>query len=341
MNPPFLSSSVLHDDTVSFFRGRKVAVTGGSGFIGSHVVEMLLGMGARVVVPTRRSDPRFLKHVKDEIEIVSCDLFDVKQTFQAFQGCSVVLSLAAKVAGLEYNSKHPASIFQENLEMFFSTLRAAKDRGVERFLTTSSACVYPRDCRIPTPEEDGFVSEPEPTNSGYGWSKRMEEYLSQKYAEEFGMSVAIARPYNAYGPRDNFDPGSSHVIPALIKKAFETKTDSFEVWGEGSHSRSFLYVEDFARGLLEVAARYPKAVPLNIGADEETTIAQTAELIARNVSRILKRDIRPRFNPTGLTGQPRRRCDTTKAFREIGYEAKIPFETGLERTISWYAENTL
>ena len=331
MNTPF------HTETLEYFKGKRVAVTGGSGFIGSRLVEFLVDMGAQVVVPTRQSNPAFLKSVQSKINIVPCDLTDLDQTLEAFSGCTVVLSLAAKVAGLEFNAKHPASIFQDNLEMFFTTIKAAQKLGVERFLTTSSACVYPRHCRIPTPEEDGFVDEPEITNSGYGWSKRMEEYLSRQYAQEFGMSVAIARPYNAYGPRDNFDPQSSHVIPSLIRKAFETTTDTFKVWGDGSHSRSFLYVDDFARGLLEVAARYPQADPVNIGADEETTIRDIAIKIGELVSVHRGSRVAPAFDPKGLTGQPRRKCDVTKAKTLLQYEAHTSLEHGLKQTVAWFA----
>ncbi len=329
----------FHADTQTFFKGKRVAIAGGSGFIGSHLVEQLLKLQARPVVLSRQDNPRLLSHIRDSIEVKNCDLQDYQQVVNSIKDCPVVLNLAASVAGLEYNAKHPASIFQENLTTFFNVIKASQEAKVERFLVTSSACVYPRFCSIPTPEEEGVKDEPEPTNSGYGWSKRMEEYLGAKYAEEFGMSVAIARPYNAYGPRDNFNPKSSHVIPALIRKAFETQEDTFHVWGDGSHSRSFLYVDDFARGLVECAARYAEADPINIGADEEATIKETAQKIAEEVSIIRGRQIQPKFDPQGLTGQPRRKCDTTKAERVIGYQAKVKFDDGLKKTIHWFAEH--
>lgn len=329
----------FHPDTRRFFAGRRVAITGGSGFIGSHVVEQLLAIGAHPVVLSRRPQPPFLSQVRRAIELRICDLRDAEQTRSAMRGCSCVLSLAAQVAGLEYNAKHPASIFQANLSTFFNTLDAARSTSVERFLVTSSACVYPRHCSIPTPEEEGTRDEPEPTNSGYGWSKRMEEYLGAQAAQEYGLSVAIARPYNAYGPRDNFDPKSSHVIPALILKAFRSSDGKLPVWGDGSHSRSFLYVDDFARGLLEVAARYPKADPVNVGADEEVTIAEAAGLIAQEVSRIRGLSIVPVFDPGGLTGQPRRRCDTRKIESLLGYRAEVPFREGIARTVRWFNDH--
>jgi GDP-L-fucose synthase len=331
----------FHPDTLNFFSGQKVIVTGGSGFIGSHVVEQLLELNAHPIVISRQKNPEFLAHLSNQsdskkIEIQKCDLYDFAETKKSFKDADVVLNLAASVAGIEYNKNHPASIFQDNLQCFFNSIKAATEVGIKRYLVTSSACVYPRHCSIPTPESEGFYDEPEPTNSGYGWSKRMEEYLGQKYAEEFNLSVAIARPYNAYGPRDNFNPKSSHVIPALILKAFQTQTESFEVWGDGTHSRSFLYVDDFARGLIEVAARYPKADPVNIGAEEEISIRDMALLIADFVGTVRGVKLVPKFNSNGITGQPRRKCDGTKSKEQLNYLAQVSIKDGLKKTIDWF-----
>lgn len=331
-----VTATDFHDDTRRFFEGRAVAVTGGSGFIGSHVVEQLLALGASPIVLTRNAQPRFLTHLGGSIDIRVADLEDFEQTRRAMEGASAVLSLAATVAGLAYNDAHPASIFQANLQTFFNSIKAANELKVDRFCVVSSACVYPRHCSIPTPESEGFLDEPEPTNSGYGWAKRMEEYLGAQYAKEFGLSVAIARPYNAYGPRDDFDPVTSHVIPALILKAFQSQDGRLPVWGDGSHSRSFLYVDDFARGVIEVAARHPEADAVNIGADEETTIARTATLVAQFVSEIRGTEIQPSFDPKGLTGQPRRHCDTTKLESLLGFRAKVSLEEGLLKTVQWF-----
>ncbi len=333
------SPAQFHPHTQSFFNGRAVAVTGGAGFIGSHVVEQLLCLGAKPIVLSRQTDPPFLRPVREQIQLRHCDLASYESALAGFAGAAVVLNLAARVAGIEYNSKHSGSIFHENMLIFLNVIKAAQQRGIERLLVTSSACVYPRHCRIPTPEEDGWVGQPEPTNSGYGWAKRMEEYLGTQYAREFSMSVAIARPYNAYGPRDNFRPHVSHVIPALIRKAFESTAGVFDVWGDGSHSRSFLYVDDFARGLLEVTARYPQADPVNLGSEEETTIRQLAECIAELVSEVRGSRVEPRFQPTGLTGQPRRACDVTKVRRLLGFRAAIPLRQGLKRTVEWFRTN--
>ncbi len=333
------SAADFHPDTRAFFRDRTVAVTGGTGFIGSHVVEQLLCLGAQPIVLSRRPESTFLQHCIHRIELRQCDLESYESTRKALEGASVVLNLAAKVAGLEYNSTHPASIFHENMQIFLNVLKAVQELKADRLLVTSSACVYPRHCSIPTPENEGFVGEPEPTNSGYGWAKRMQEYLGAQYAREFGLSVSIARPYNAYGPRDNFDVASSHVIPALIRRAFESKNGYLNVWGDGSHSRSFLYVDDFARGLLEVAARYPMADPVNLGSEEETTIRELATRIADLVSRVRGVPIQPRFEPAGLTGQPRRSCDTSKANRVLRFRAQVTLSEGLQRTVEWFAAN--
>jgi GDP-L-fucose synthase len=331
----------FHTDTLSFFVNNPVLVTGGTGFIGTRLVEFLVKMGASVKVISRQANPPALSHLMDRISVIRCNLQDLGEARRAIRGTDTVLSLAATVAGLDYNAKHPGTIFRENLQTFLTTIQAAQEAGVRRFLTTSSACVYPRDCSVPTPESEGFVDSPEKTNAGYGWSKRMEEFVSTAYAQEFGMKIAIARPYNGYGPGDNFEPSRSHVIPSLIRKAFETQDGTFQVWGSGEHSRSFLYLDDFARGLLEVAARYPEADPVNLGSREETTIKTLAWLIADLVSEYRGTQVSPVFQPEGLTGQPRRTCDTSKAEEILGFRASIPLAEGLRKTVEWYARQTL
>lgn len=329
----------FHPDTRAFFRGRTVLVLGGSGFVGSHVVEQLLTLDATPVVLSRQADPPFLSHLGNAIERVQGSLLDEETATGAARRASVVLNLSADVAGIAWNAAHPASMFMNNMDLFFSSIRAAVKAGVERYLVTSSACVYPRHCSIPTPEDEGFRDEPEPTNAGYGWAKRMEEFVGRAAAHEYGLSVAIARPYNCYGPRDDFDPETSHVIPALVLKAVEAVASgerSFTVWGDGTHSRGFLYVDDFARGLIEVAARYPEADPVNIGASGEVTIRETAETIAALISRKAGVTIAPTFDASGITGQPRRACDTTKAEHILGYRARVSLADGLERTIDWF-----
>jgi len=336
-------SGVSADDfdmeTLNFYCGRSVCVTGGSGFIGSHVVEQLIKLDARPVVSTRRAQPPFLAHLGSKVEIRRGDLAEPGVAEAAVAGTSVVLNLAGSVGGISYNAAHPATVFQANMRGFLNIIEAASNAGVERFLVTSSACIYPGDCTVPTPETESLTDGPEPTNAGYGWAKRMEEYLSRAYAEERRLKVAIARPYNAYGPRDNFNPESSHVLPALILKAFESTDGVLPVWGDGSPTRSFLYADDFARGLLEITARYAEAKPLNIGGEGEISIAEVANLVARMVGKIRGLEITPLFTPTDLSGTPRRSCDTTKLKRTLGFAPKIAFEQGVQNQIEWFVLN--
>lgn len=324
-----------------FWAGKRVLVTGGAGFIGSHVVEQLLAHRARVTVPVLNPARagRFLAPRLSEIQVVTADLRDPAAAERVLRDQEIVMHLAAVVGGIEYNIAHPASIFRDNMLVFMTTIEAARRAGVDRFLVTSSACVYPRHCSIPTPESEGFRDRPEPTNEGYGWAKRMEEFLGESYAREYGMNVCIARPYNCYGPRDNFDKESSHVIPALIRRIWTDRENPLKVWGSGKQSRSFLYVEDFARGLLEVVEKHPKAEALNIGADSETTIAELVETLGKIHQDTNGSPLQFVFDTSKPEGQPRRRCDTRLAEARIGYRARWDLESGLRETVKWYLEH--
>lgn len=316
-----------------FWAGRKVLVTGGNGFIGSFVVEQLVAAGARVTSTASRDESkyRFLGAVKDQIEVRVGDLADPAQAAKAVAGQELVLHLAAVVGGIEYNRQHPGSLFRDNTRPFISVLDAAREAGTSRVLVTSSACVYPRDCSIPTPESEGFKDQPEPTNAGYGWAKRMQEYLALAYCQEFGMDIVTARPFNAYGPRDDFEPATSHVIAGLIHK-IESGIDPLLVWGDGSASRAFLYVEDFADGLITVAQKGKGPEAYNLGAAEEVTIGE----LARELVAISGRPLELIFDPSKPNGQPRRACDTSRAEAELGWRAKVPLADGLARTFAWY-----
>lgn len=319
----------------AYWRGKRVVVTGGGGFIGSHLVERLLPVAGQLVVPTRGAQvPKHLQHVAQHIHFVHGDLRDAGVAKAACDKADAVLMLAAIVGGIEYNMAHQGSVFRDNIGVYMATLEAARTAGVGRVLVTSSACVYPRFCKLPTPESEGFEGRPEPTNEGYGWAKRMEEFLAGAYSKEFGMSIAVARPYNAYGPRDNFDPASSHVIPALVRKAFDPSTDEIVVWGSGKQSRSFLYVTDFADGLIRVCERAADAEPTNVGADEETTIGEVAQAIAQ----LAGTGKTVRFATDKPEGQPRRHCDTGRLQSLFDFSARVPLHAGLGATVDYFRE---
>jgi GDP-L-fucose synthase len=321
----------------TFWEGKNVLVTGGTGFIGSHVVEKLIKLGARVSVldNLQNSTIKNIAYVKDRVRFIKGNCADSKDALLACKGQQVVMNLAARVGGIEYNRTHQATMLRDNLEIASTMIEAAKRAKVERFLVVSSACVYPRACRVPTPESEGFIGEPEPTNGGYGWAKRMAEKFGMYYTEEFGMKVGIVRPYNCYGPRDHFDPQTSHVIPALIKRVFDGE-NPVVVWGSGRQTRAFLYVEDLARGMIEAIERYPVPDPVNLGTDEEVTIQELVETIVR----FSRKSPKIVFDTSKPDGSPRRNSDNTKAKEKIGFTAKTKLADGLQKTIEWYEKNS-
>ncbi len=321
-----------------FYAGKKVVVTGGAGFIGSHVVEMLVERGAHVTVPIRNPHKNeFLKDVRDRISLVEADLRDRPRVDALMNGQEIVVNLAAaKGGGIAHSMKHHGSLFRDNMEPYLQVIDSARAAGVERFLVVSSACVYSREASSPTPENEGFLGVPESANAGYGWSKRMEEYLGQAYAEEFGMKIAIARAYNAYGPRDDFFAEYSHVIPGLIKRIFGGE-NPLVVWGTGTQTRSFVYATDFARGVLEVCEKYAVADPLNIGSDEEISIADLARLLIE----LSGKNVEVQFDTSKPDGPLRRSADTTKAFQKIGFRSQMPLREGLKNCIEWYQAHSV
>ena len=316
-----------------FWDGKAVLVTGGTGFVGSHVVEELLrrAPSARVTVADLLSRPQNLPGLWRGIRFVQTDLRRYEECLKACRGQDVVLNLAAHVAGVGYNRNHHATMFRDNMMLALHMTEAARICDVRRFLAVSSACIYARDCPIPMREEDGFLSRPERTNEGYGWAKRMAEFLAGAYGEEFGLHAVAVRPINAYGPRDHFGREDCHVIAALIHRVVSGE-DPVLVWGDGSQTRSFIYVEDFARGVLDAAQRGAAGEVANLGAEEEITIRDLAGLIlaaAGSRARLV-------FDPSRPTGQPRRRCDTNRSRERLGFQARIGLAEGLRRTVAWY-----
>jgi GDP-L-fucose synthase len=319
-----------------FWKNKKVLVTGGAGFIGSHVVEKLVKRGAKVSVLDNLQNGKLenLASVQNSITFIKGSCISSKEAEKACEGQEVVMNLAARVGGIEFNRTHQATMMRDNLLIGTVMLEAARKKNVERFLVVSSACVYPRACSVPTPESEGFLDEPEPTNGGYGWAKRMAEKLGTYYAEEYGMKVGIVRPYNCYGPRDHFDPELSHVIPALIKRVLDGE-NPVKVWGSGRQTRAFLYVEDLAEGMILSIENYPVPDPINLGTDDEISIKNL-------INKIIKMSgikTKVEFDTTKPDGSPRRNSDNKMAIEKTGFKAKIPLSLGLERTIKWYQKH--
>jgi len=319
-----------------FWTGKKVIVTGGAGFIGSHVVEKLIEKGADVTVldTLQNGAIKNLSAVMGKYTLIKGDCTDEDTLIRAFSKKDIVMNLAARVGGIEYNRTHQATMMRDNILIGTKAIEAARIAGVEKFLVVSSACVYARECTIPTPESEGFDSVPEPTNGGYGWAKRMAEKLGMYYAEEFGMKVSIVRPYNCYGPRDHFDPKLSHVIPALIKRVIDGE-NPVKVWGTGAQTRAFLYVTDMAEGMILSVEKSKSPEPINLGTDEEISIKDLVKKII--ILSNLKSDIT--FDITKPDGSARRNSDNTLAKSKIKFEAKVNLDQGLKKTIEWYENN--
>lgn len=317
----------------NFWNKKRVLVTGGLGFIGSHLVEQLVKLNANVTIYDRVKSHKLknVLSVEKKIAVVNgeCDnLFDIQK---AMEGQDIVMNLAAHVGGIEYNRMHNGSMLKKNIDINSNVLEAARLEKVERFLIVSSACVYPHDSIIPTPETEGMRDEPEPTNGGYGWAKRYAEILGKYYAEEYGMKIGIVRPYNTYGPRDHMDPERSHVIPSLIRRVFSDE-EPINVWGSGKQSRAFLYVTDLVEGMIQSIEKYPYPDPLNLGTNEEITIEQLIRLIIKE-SGIDKGIV---FDTSKPDGSPRRQSDNTKAKSKIMFTSKVSIKEGIKKTIEWY-----
>lgn len=318
----------------SWWGGKRVVVLGGTGFVGSHVAEHLVRAGARVRLVCRSAAHLDrIPHLRGEVEMVEADCANREGAQAAVRGQEVALHLAATVAGIEVNRSRPAWMFANNARLATSVFDACVVEGVGRVLYVSSACVYAGDASIPTPEEEGFRGEPETTNLGYGWAKRMGEVAARLYAAEYGLSVAVVRPYNAYGSRDNFAPETAHVIPSLIRRVEEDEGDLI-VWGSGRQSRSFIYVEDLAEGILLAAERADGGEPVNLGSPEEIAIGELARLIVELTDR-RKRVV---FDMSKPDGHARRQPDLGQAQRRLGFRARTPLSEGLPRAIAFYRQ---
>lgn len=304
---------------------RRILLTGGAGFLGSAVRKRLIASGVR----------------PDDVLIPRSATMDLRQWTNCVKAVSdrdVVIHLAGKVGGIGFNRERPGELFYDNLMMGAQLIEAARLAGVQKFVAIGTVCAYPKFTPVPFSEDSLWDGYPEETNAPYGLAKKMLLVQSQAYRQQYGFRSIYLLPVNLYGPGDNFDPTSSHVIPALIKKvaeAIDEDRPTIEVWGTGSASREFLYVDDAAEGIVLATERYDGAEPVNLGAGREISIKD----LVMTLSRLMSYQGRIIWDTSKPDGQPRRMLDTSRASQAFGFFARTDMEAGLRRTIDWYLKH--
>jgi GDP-L-fucose synthase len=298
----------------------RIIVTGGKGFLGKVVTTNLHSMGMVHALDSSMYDLRSYE--------------ETEQMYIDFNP-NIVVHLAATVGGIGANKENPGKFIEENLVMGYNTIKLAKEYGVEKFVMLGTVCSYPKHCPVPFKEEDLWNGYPEETNAPYGIAKKTLMQMIQSYNQQYGFNAINLIPVNMYGPNDNFDPKSSHVIPALILKfqqAIDNGHEPVEIWGTGRASREFLYVDDCAEAIKLAIKKYNRPEPTNIGTGKEITIME----LAQKISIIMGHKGSIHYNPKYPDGQPRRCLDTSKAKERFGFEATTDFDTGLTKTIEWF-----
>jgi len=308
---------------LSFWKDKKILLTGGSGFLGSHIVENLVSK--RGVKRSQISTP---SHKEYDLRVWSnCQ--------KVVKNVDIVIHLAARVGGIGFNQKNPGTLFYDNILMGVQIIEAARVEGVQKFVEVGTVCAYPKFTPIPFKEDDLWSGYPEETNAPYGIAKKALLVMAQAYRQQYGMNIIYLLPVNLYGPGDNFDLESSHVIPAFIRKfteAIRNNHSEVNVWGTGNASREFLYVEDAAEGIISATEKYDKPAPVNLGVGKEITIKDLVTLI-KEISGFHGQIVWDASKPDG---QPRRCLDVSRAKKEFGFEAKTDLVDGLQKTIEWY-----
>ncbi len=323
---------------MNFWKGKKVFITGGTGFIGSHLADFLVGNGAIVsVTTTSKKDPKVRRNLSESIKkvrVIEADLRDKRAAAKAMKGNEILFQLAAIVGGVQFNLDHPATMLRDNSAITSNVLEAARINGIERSVIVSSSTVYPDSATGALKEEIGFIGEPDMAKFGYGWSKRFDEVLARAYATEFGLKIGIARPFNVYGPREVSDPKKSHVIPSLIQQI--RQKNHISIFGNGEQQRSFVFVKDIAVGLAKMCELHPKPDPINLGAADGIRIID----LARKISAIMGKKVEITTDGKSDSGSARRVCDVTKAEKLLGFKAQTSIDEGLRQTIAWLEENS-